>query len=117
MLESISTQLHHKPVHGALKADSIKDKYNKAWDSYDKMMLWLREEQEKHVIELQKKDIQINNTRNSMWTEKHYFVCARDGTGGEKKYEKLHPEWGSSYMRLNVTLKKCCTWELPMTKL
>lgn len=125
-------------------------------------MLWPWKEQDKHVIELWKKEIQINKTGNGMQTEKYYFVHARDGTGGEKKYFKLHPKWGRKNLskwtgcpchlevklypgtshvfgmctidhdhpigeanamytwlldETQCQLKKCHTWELPITKL
>ena len=36
----------------------------------------------------------MNALPHSGWTEKYYLVCARQGTGGRKVYDKLYPEWG-----------------------
>ena len=57
-------------------------------------MSWLKEEEETQVIELLLKEKRINDVKEKAWTVKFYYVCARQGTRGEKKYEKKHPEWG-----------------------
>ena len=76
--------------------DVAKGKYNISWDSLGDMLSWLQKEQESKIIELRLKWRRKNKSLagNRAWHEKHYYVCAREGTGGEKGYEKKHPEWG-----------------------
>ena len=72
-----------------------KGKYNIYWDSLGDMLSWLQKEQESKIVELCLKWRQKNKSlaRGEAWYEKHYYVCAWEGTGGEKQYEKRHPEW------------------------
>ena len=79
---------------GDYTTDSNNPKYNASWNTFEEMMLWLQETQEQEVIELQTTHHKINNTNNGKWTKKYYFTCTWNGTGGEKVYDKLHPEWG-----------------------
>lgn len=82
---------------GPYAQDLAKEKYNMAWDSLGDMQAWLRKEQDSKIIELGLKWRRKNKGNNPTWSEKHYYVCARQGTGGLKKYEKKHPEWGRKF--------------------
>ena len=53
----------------------------------------MRKEEETKFIELRLKETQQNRT-NGEWTQKLLYVCARQGTRGNKKYEKRHPKQG-----------------------
>ena len=68
--------------------------YSVAWDSLDKVMIWIWDLQEQKVVELQRTHHYINNGNNGKWTKRFTYTCTRNGTGGDKPYNKLHPEWG-----------------------
>ena len=90
--------------YGAYTSDLAKGKYSLSWDSLDDMYIWLKKEQETKFIELQPKET-LQNMKGDRWTTKHVYVCARQGTGGIKKYEKKFPEHGRK-----VPTKQCsCT--------
>lgn len=82
------------PTTGDYTTDSSQPKYNVSWNLLEETMLWLQNIQEQEVVELQMTHHKINNTNNGKWTKTYYFSCSRNGTGGEKPYDKLHPEWG-----------------------
>ena len=65
-----------------------------AWDLLEDMNIWLWEEQRSKVLELWAHQQKTNMMENRGWTEKNIYVCACQGTGGVKKYEKLYLEWG-----------------------
>ena len=72
------------------------------------MELWLRKEEETKFIELRLKETRPNRTNDGEWTQKLLYVCARQGTGGNKKYEKKNPKQGRK-----VPTKRCgCTCRL-----
>jgi hypothetical protein len=52
----------------------------------DAMNLWLRKEERVNFIELRLKEV-VPHPYNH-WDEKLVYVCARQGTGGVKAYEK-----------------------------
>jgi hypothetical protein len=54
------------------------------------MELWLKKEQESKFIELWLKETLQN--KKDKWTHNHIYVCAHQGTGGKKKYEKKFPD-------------------------
>lgn len=83
----------HKPQlqNGAYTSDLSRAKYNLSWDSLDDMVLWLKKEQESKFIELLLKDTPVN-PKGEEWLKKHIYVCARQGSGGKKGYEKKFPE-------------------------
>ena len=66
--------------------------YNMAWDTFEDMILWLRDLQEQEVVKLWRTHRKISI--NGKWTEKQFYSCTRNGTGGGKPYNQLHPEWG-----------------------
>jgi hypothetical protein len=74
-------------IHGDYSQDLASGKYSLSWASTEKMMTWLKHEEETQVIELQLKGRRVNGKKEKVWTEKFYYVCARQGTGGEK-YQK-----------------------------
>ena len=51
-------------------------------------MIWLKEEQQKNMIELWHQT--YHNNTNGTWVD--YYSCAHDGTGGLKEYTKKFPE-------------------------
>ena len=96
-------------IHGDYNQDLALGKYSLSWSSMEEMMSWLKEEEETQVIELRLKEKRVNDVKEKAWTVKFYYVCARQGTGGEKKYEKKHPEWGRKVP------SKRCTCECHLT--
>jgi len=89
-------------IHGDYTQDLALGQYSLSWSSIEEMMTWLQQEEETQVIELCLKEKMINDRKEKAWTEKFYYICARQGTGGEKKYKKKHPEWGRK-----VPSKRC----------
>jgi hypothetical protein len=96
-------------IRGDYYRDLALGKYSLSWSSMEEMMSWLKEEEEIQVIELQLKEKRINDVKEKAWTVKFYYVCARQGTGGEKKYKKNHPKWGRKVP------SKWCTCECHLT--
>src|SRR6202050_1823592 len=80
--------------YGGYSYDLARGKYNLSWDSMEAMQIWLLKEQEDKLVELRLKEVKRDNTGVKGWKAKHCYVCARQGTGGESKYEKKNPEWG-----------------------
>lgn len=85
---SHASQLHY----GSYTSDLARGKYNLSWDSLDDMVLWLKNEQKSKFIELLLKETPVNPKGSKKWTKKHVYVCAWQGSGGRKEYEKKHPE-------------------------
>jgi len=110
-VDSTSTSAStHEYLHGDYTIDVASGKFNKSWNSLDEMKSWLRHEEENMVFELRLKEKRMNNgmAEDKGWTECYYYVCARKGTGGEKQYDKKHPEWDRK-----VPTKRCrCTCHL-----
>ena len=79
--------------YGAYTSDLAQGKYSLSWDSLCDMEIWLKKEQESKFIELRVKETR-QNMKGDGWTKKHVYVCARQGTGGKKKYQKKFPEQG-----------------------
>jgi hypothetical protein len=57
------------------------------------MQIWLRAEERKNTIEFVVKEARPNkNKKDHHWLVKHIYVCARQGSGGVKKYDPKHPD-------------------------
>ena len=94
--------------YGSYTLDLAGGKYTHSWDSLDMMEVWLRKEEETKFIELRLKETRPNKSNSGEWTQKLLYVCARQGTGGNKKYEKRNPKQGRK-----VPTKRCgCTSRL-----
>jgi hypothetical protein len=72
--------------HGSYSSDLAAGEYPLSWPSMDAMGLWLRKEERVQFIELRLKEV-VQHPHNH-WDEKLVYVCARQGTGGVKGYEK-----------------------------
>ena len=88
--------------YGSYTLDLAEGKYSLSWNSLDKMEVWLRKEEETKFIELRLKETQLNRTNDGKWTQKLLYVCACQGTGGNKKYKKRNPKQGRK-----VSMKQC----------
>lgn len=76
--------------------------YPLAWQSLEDMQMWLKGEEETKFIELRLKEKRPNLLEEKGWTERYVYVCARQGTGGKKQYQKKFPERGRK-----VPTKRC----------
>jgi hypothetical protein len=61
--------------------------YPLEWDSWEEFKSWLRREEISKTVELRSKG-GINNNGNGRWIKTHIYVCAWNGTGGKKNYQK-----------------------------
>ena len=77
-----------KPTRGDYKRDLASREFKLQWNSCQELLIWLKEEQQKKMIELQHQ-MYCNNTNGTLVD---YYSCAQDGTGGLKKYTKKFPE-------------------------
>jgi hypothetical protein len=92
-LSAFSSKATSYNFYGSYASDLAGGKYSLSWNTLDMMEAWLRKEEETKFIELRLKETQQNRT-NGEWTQKLLYVCARQGTRGNKKYEKRHPKQG-----------------------
>ena len=74
---------------GHYTSDLKSGKYELSWPSLAVMEAWIRKEERVNYIELKLKDTIRNDKLH--WDEKYVLVCARQGTGGVKPYEKKKP--------------------------
>ena len=88
--------------YGSYALDLAEGKYPLSWDSLDMMKVWLRKEEETKFIELRLKETRPNKSNDGEWTQKLLYVCARQGTGGDKKYKKRNPK-----QERKVPTKRC----------
>ncbi|KAJ7767492.1 hypothetical protein DFH07DRAFT_707906, partial [Mycena maculata] len=81
--------------HGSFQRDADDGLYPLVWDSFTDFQAWIRVEQSEKSIELSHKErIPNKNIREHEWTDRHIWVCARQGSSGQKKYEAKFPERG-----------------------
>lgn len=101
----------HSLSYGDYHRDVATGNYNMCWESLHSFQTWLKDEEGTKLIELRRKERRLNKGQSDAgWTEMSYFVCAREGSGGEKPYQKKHPERGRK-----VPGKRCengCTCRL-----
>jgi hypothetical protein len=77
-------------LYGNFSSDSESGKYNRSWCSWEDFTSFLGQEQAANSIELRK----VSSTSGAgRYIERIEYVCARYGTGGQKSYDKKHPEW------------------------
>jgi hypothetical protein len=74
---------------GSFNYDKENGVYPHKWSSLANFNEWRWDEELAYTIELISLDIVPGNT---LWTEKHYYVCSRRLSGGTSKYQKKHPE-------------------------
>jgi hypothetical protein len=77
---------------GHYTSDLKSGKYELSWPSLAAMEAWIIKEERANFIELKLKDTILNDKLH--WDEKYVLVCARQGTGGAKPYEKKKPSRG-----------------------
>ncbi|KAF7372137.1 hypothetical protein MVEN_00072600 [Mycena venus] len=85
--DDLSPQKH--PV-GSFDHDLASGKYKKQWNCWRDFETWLAAEQESHALEFR---LVNTYTGSSLYTRQLRYVCSRAGTGGQKEYNKLHPDW------------------------
>lgn len=83
---SLATPRTAKPKLTGYEYDFLKDNHNLSWPNWGEFIVWLAEEQAEKVIEL--RVTHVKRKPEAGWHEKHHFICARAGTGGESQYEK-----------------------------
>jgi len=76
--------------YGNFVSDSQSGRYNKSWNSWEEFLSFLNQEQAVNSIELRRVS---STTGAECYLERIVYVCARYGTGGNKDYDKKHPEW------------------------
>jgi hypothetical protein len=65
--------------------------YALRWTNWAEFEIWLRQEQVSKGIELLKKNVQKGKS-GMPWLQWHESVCARQGSGSQKKYVPKNPE-------------------------
>jgi hypothetical protein len=60
------------------------------WASIAKFEAWLKNEQLSNSIEFVRSS---TKTGKWLWTKRWTYVCSRQMSGGQKKYDKKHPDW------------------------
>ncbi|KAF7372258.1 SWIM-type domain-containing protein [Mycena venus] len=75
---------------GSFQHDLASGKYQKQWKSWRDFEAWLAAEQEQHALEFR---LVNTYTGSCLYTRQLRYVCSRAGTGGQKEYVKLHPDW------------------------
>jgi hypothetical protein len=84
-----STPPPTKPRIGSFEHDQAGD-YMLRWASLDDMRTWLRKEEKGKTIEFRRREVHCNDDIEPVWSEKHIYLCARQGSGGLKKYKKKY---------------------------
>jgi hypothetical protein len=77
-------------LYGNYLSDLESGRYHMSWGSWEDFLLFLAREEASKCIELRKVSVKLGADR---YLERTVYVCARSGTGGEKNYEKKHPNW------------------------
>jgi hypothetical protein len=81
-----------KPLRGSFEHDQG-NLYALSWPSMAAMHAWRCKEEQEKSIELSHKELWPNTTiGEKVWNEKHIFVCAQKGLGGNNSqhYTKKH---------------------------
>lgn len=82
------TPVKHPP--GSFEHDLASAKYEKQWEDWAAFEKWITSEQEENAIEF----CLVNTYQGSnLYIRQLRYVCSRAGTGGQKAYTKLHPDW------------------------
>jgi hypothetical protein len=91
---------------GSFKHDRDSGRYRLSWESWDEFEAWRKAEEEAKAIKLWWKEIH-HPKKGTVWTEKHIYVCTRQGTGEKVNYERKNPDW-----QRNVESKRtgCSCW-------
>src|SRR4051812_45829577 len=74
-------------TRGSFDQDWKSGRYSLCWESWAEFDAWRSLQERTKVIELRRKECRQPKCSNA-WTEKHLFVCARQGTGGIKSYKR-----------------------------
>ncbi|KAF8952886.1 hypothetical protein BDZ97DRAFT_1629145, partial [Flammula alnicola] len=77
-------------LYGNFLYDSESGRYDMSWHSWEEFLSFLAQEEASNSIKLRKVS---SKTGAERYLERTVYVCARYRTGGEKNYEKKHPEW------------------------
>jgi hypothetical protein len=78
------------PLVGSYDSDRYKAEFNMLWGSFDVFMQWKKHQEETLSVRWVKanRDQSVGNR----YIESIKYVCNRAPTGGDKHYEKQHPE-------------------------
>jgi hypothetical protein len=74
---------------GSFLYDKEQGDYMHEWSSRAEFDKWHQDEELAFSIELIASTVVSGN---SLWTEKHHYVCSHGHSGGASKYQKKHPE-------------------------
>ena len=74
---------------GSFNWDRVEGGYTLEWANFAKFKLWRQMEERLSCIEF----VASTSRTGILYSRWQRFVCGRQGSGGEKIYEKKHPEW------------------------
>ncbi|KAJ7488704.1 hypothetical protein B0H11DRAFT_1720367 [Mycena galericulata] len=91
----IQFRIHDDPTPpnhpvGSFQHDLASGKYQNRWETWAAFEKWLASEKTANAIEFRLVNIY---TESELYIRKLRYVCSRAGTGGQKAYTKLHPDW------------------------
>ena len=75
---------------GSFNYDRERGEYPMEWSDLAAFNAWRREEELRYSIEL---ILSVVKRGGPLWTERRVYVCSRQMSGGQKKYEKKNPGW------------------------
>ncbi len=75
---------------GSFNYDREQGDYPMEWSDLTAFNTWCREEELRYSIEL---ILSMVKHGGPLWTERRVYVCSRQMSGGQKKYEKKNPGW------------------------
>ena len=77
-----------EPVCGSFQADQESGEFNQVWTSPADFERWRQEQHQIYSIEL----LLSRTHAGTSYLWKEFYKCGREGTGGEKHYEKKVPD-------------------------
>jgi hypothetical protein len=77
-----------KPDRGSYDYDRRSGEFNKLWASLAEFEEWRQEQRRIHSIEL----LVAKTLRGVNYSWKRVYKCGREGTGGDKHYQKKNPD-------------------------
>jgi hypothetical protein len=75
---------------GSFNYDWERGKYPMEWSDLTTFNAWRREEELCYSIEL---ILSVVKHGGPLWTKRQVYICSRQMSGGQKKYEKKNPGW------------------------
>jgi hypothetical protein len=79
---------------GSFNYDRESGDYPHEWANMDEFDAWRRAEELAYSIELIGSTVAHGKT---LWTQRRYYVCSRQLSGGKSKYEKKNPDWHTKF--------------------